>query len=41
MKLGRRNDLDTVTFHGVLALLAIAADALVLWAVTVHGDEFD
>src|SRR5713226_8001853 len=25
MKLGRRNDLDTVTFHGVMALLAIAA----------------
>ena len=23
------------------SLLAIAADALVLWAVTVHGDEFD
>src|SRR3954447_24510873 len=25
MKLGHRNDLDTVTFHGVMALLALIA----------------
>src|SRR5438132_1167356 len=30
MKLGRRNDLDTVTFHGVMALLAIAAVGILI-----------
>jgi putative spermidine/putrescine transport system permease protein len=30
MKLGRRNDLDTVTFHGVMALLAIAAVVILI-----------
>src|SRR3982751_5313755 len=30
MRLGRRNDLDTVTFHGVMALLAIAAVVILI-----------
>ena len=30
MKLGRRNDLDTVSFHGVMALLAIAAVVILI-----------
>jgi putative spermidine/putrescine transport system permease protein len=30
MKLGRRNDLDTVTFHSVMALLALAAIVILI-----------
>ena len=30
MKLGRRNDLDTVTFHGVMGLLALAAIVILI-----------